>query len=417
MLLRELCWKKNGDVYEVKWKNGDVITIVDGEGKAVEYVTTSETTEGVFTPKNANVTVGPPPYKAYYGINIEYKQVAPYQNYLENTTDRLPMVAESNTTNLNFKNIGGILRVNISTDSHGVQLSKIELKSNQNLAGTINNLATLPTDLAINFDYEYKTIAYYCQSLKLTSEQKSCYIVVPANTYTDLEFEMTASTLYSFSKKLKTGKSVVVERSKITDVNFNLNWAPHEGAVETADNNIQHWVQLWRNGPKWATNNIGSDGVLYKRRTAYQVFVIGGLYSWRGRYDAIPDAGYGDTAAYTWGSNWRMPTRAEMNELITRCNWEYCDGVTKQAYEHCTIAGWKVTGKNAYANNFIFLPLAGIKDQNVHSVSGVGTRGCYWIDESGGYGAYFLELTSNSKGIKSHNRPHGCSVRPVYIGQ
>lgn len=52
-----------------------------------------------------------------------------------------------------------------------------------------------------------------------------------------------------------------------------------------------------------------------------------------------------DVARHKWGSNWRMPTPAELDELIDGCTWE-----PMKIGNQC---GWKITGKNG---NSIILP-------------------------------------------------------------
>lgn len=55
-----------------------------------------------------------------------------------------------------------------------------------------------------------------------------------------------------------------------------------------------------------------------------------------------------DAAHVNWGGSWRMPTKDEMNELLTCCSW------TEESYNG--VDGCKVTGSNG---NFIFLPYGG----------------------------------------------------------
>lgn len=55
-----------------------------------------------------------------------------------------------------------------------------------------------------------------------------------------------------------------------------------------------------------------------------------------------------DAATVNLGSDWRMPTKQEMEELINNCTWEWI--------QIGNINGYKITGKNG---NSIFLPAAG----------------------------------------------------------
>ena len=73
---------------------------------------------------------------------------------------------------------------------------------------------------------------------------------------------------------------------------------------------------------------------------------------------------------------------------------------------------WIVSGKEpGYTEVSIFLPYAGIRDQNIWERSAVGGRGVYWSSTDGGSGAYYL----NGNSINSHNQPHGCSVRAICV--
>ena len=54
-----------------------------------------------------------------------------------------------------------------------------------------------------------------------------------------------------------------------------------------------------------------------------------------------------DAATANWGGDWRMPTKAELNELLNNCTWTW---TTQNGHK-----GYKVTGPNG---NSIFLPAA-----------------------------------------------------------
>ena len=55
-----------------------------------------------------------------------------------------------------------------------------------------------------------------------------------------------------------------------------------------------------------------------------------------------------DEARQKWGGSWRMPTKEEFNELLSKCTW------TWMTYKG--INGYKVTGPNG---DSIFLPAVG----------------------------------------------------------
>lgn len=111
-----------------------------------------------------------------------------------------------------------------------------------------------------------------------------------------------------------------------------------------------------------------------------------------------------DVAHVMLGGKWRMPTRAEFEELYNNCTsgWTTLNGVK----------GWKFTSKKN--GNSIFLPAAGYRyDGNLDSV---GSLGHYWsssLRSDRPYGAYFLYFHSYDVYTNYNYRSNGQSVRPV----
>lgn len=114
-----------------------------------------------------------------------------------------------------------------------------------------------------------------------------------------------------------------------------------------------------------------------------------------------------DAASQNWGGKWRMPTKAEFDELFKNCTWTW----TSIGGEN----GYKVASKVAGNNNWIFLPAAGLRLDT--SSEGVGSLGLYWsstVDESGSNYAYILYFSSSSKYTGSDIKRYcGPTVRPV----
>ena len=113
-----------------------------------------------------------------------------------------------------------------------------------------------------------------------------------------------------------------------------------------------------------------------------------------------------DAARVNWGGNWRMPTRAEQDELINKnnCTWTWTiqNGVK----------GYKVTSKKN--GNSIFLPAAGYRSRG--NLYDAGSYGCYWSISLSAYRsdyAYSVFFHSGSVGWGSYDRYCGHSVRAV----
>lgn len=172
------------------------------------------------------------------------------------------------------------------------------------------------------------------------------------------------------------------------------------------------WVDLGLpSGVKWATCNVGAN---YPQD-------YGDLYAWgeigtkeeytaknSARYkkrmgDISGDAHY-DAARANWGGSWRLPTKAECQELRDNCTWTW----TTQG----GVTGYRVTSKNN--GNSIFLPATGYRDGS--SLFNAGEYGYYWGStpyESNTEGAYSLYFRSHIHGVSRDSRYHGRSVRPV----
>ncbi len=110
-----------------------------------------------------------------------------------------------------------------------------------------------------------------------------------------------------------------------------------------------------------------------------------------------------DAATANWGGEWRMPTKAEQDELRTECTW------TKTILNG--VDGYEVKGTNG---NSIFFPAAGY--QNGTSLNETGLGGYYWsssLDESSMNAAYALCFYSPSMYPYAFHRCYGRPVRPV----
>lgn len=112
-----------------------------------------------------------------------------------------------------------------------------------------------------------------------------------------------------------------------------------------------------------------------------------------------------DVARQKWGGSWRMPTKAEFDELTSKCAWTW---ITYKG-----VNGYKVTGPNG---NSIFLPAAGCRSGS--SLGGGGSYGLYWsatlYEGNGGGSAWSLDFTNGYYySSDGYYRTYGHPVRPV----
>lgn len=166
---------------------------------------------------------------------------------------------------------------------------------------------------------------------------------------------------------------------------------------------------------KWATYNLGATSETepgsyfsWASTTAATDFSRN-QYQW---YDAstktynVPSTTISDTdndaAVKLWGGTWRMPTEAEISELVKNCTWTQTD------------TGFKIKGTNG---NEIFLPFTGFYSGTSLTSD---TKCYYW---SGSYNdlplhaednwSYYLTNSSATPTLMSTYIYNGMCIRPV----
>lgn len=111
-----------------------------------------------------------------------------------------------------------------------------------------------------------------------------------------------------------------------------------------------------------------------------------------------------DVARAQWGGNWRMPTKAEVKELVEKCTWTWTT--------YNGVDGQKVTGLNG---NSIFLPVTGMR--NGKGLEGQWTSGWYWsgtLSEFHDISVHYLYFKNGTVDCSSGTcRYYGLSIRPV----
>ena len=178
---------------------------------------------------------------------------------------------------------------------------------------------------------------------------------------------------------------------------------------------------------KWATCNVGASspeeyGDYYGwGETETKSYYDWSAYKWcKGSQSTLTkyctNSSYGtldnktvlepedDVAHVKWGGNWRMPTEAEITELLQNCAWTW---TTQGGTNGCKVT----SNKNG---NSVFLPAAGYC--NGVRVDVWGYYGLYWsstLSTTGGTGAWGVHFESDGPRMTSGVRPAGFPVRPV----
>ena len=184
-------------------------------------------------------------------------------------------------------------------------------------------------------------------------------------------------------------------------------------------------------GTKWATCNVGANspiayGVYFAwGETSPKSNYTWGTYHWCNGSESTltkycDKSSYGnngftdnlttleaadDAATVNWGEGWRMPTKAEMNELLNSCTHTYV--------KRNGMNGRLFTGPNG---NSIFIPSAGTYNGSTNY--GANSYGEYWlsniVDMSPSF-ANDLYFERGNYDIQGLSRSEGKPVRPVLI--
>lgn len=163
---------------------------------------------------------------------------------------------------------------------------------------------------------------------------------------------------------------MVIRLSDSTLINYNTSQidkvAFDDSSVEQGPVGMDHAIDLGLS-VKWADMNVGA--------TLPEEY--GNYYAWG---EVEPKDVYNietilsttnDVAHEKWGGDWRLPTRAELEELNTNC---------KKFYEiHNGVFGLKLVGPNGKS---IFLPAAGYRSKK--RCFNAGIMGLYWAGEEFG---------------------------------
>ena len=300
--------------YDVLWSEGDQIligsetfTLTEGAG----------TTKGIFSGK----TLADGSYDAYYATSND--KVPGNQTYTAGKITNSPMMATVTVTDgeasiANFMNIGGLLHLTIK------EVKPATIKSIK-ISGYFKSSST--------------QICLDCESspVELTKEGSEFYIAMTEGSYTNVSIEMNTVSSGTLTKTLSKEKSLIINRSQITNASFKTNTL-----------NDHEFVNLGiSTGILWATCNLGAhnpeevgtyfawgetegqddmefDWHTYKYGDSEYSLTKYCQYASMGEVDGKTTLDTDDDAAYKkWGEGWRMPTADDYQKLIDECYWEW----------------------------------------------------------------------------------------------
>lgn len=230
-------------------------------------------------------------------------------------------------------------------------------------------------------------------TVSVSSDRSHIHVQVdedsPIGTYTYSVTDAETSSSAFFSVTVSDGHDLV-------DLGLSVLWATQNVGAEYPESyglyfsfgNIEgHHLNKTSDGYDFENDYKNTPGYLLKQSIA--------------AYDAEHDP-----ATAAWGSNYRMPTKLEMQELLNECTW-----TPTSDYEGTGVKGQIVTGPSG---NSIFLPNAGCFNFNYKNYNGIYYMGSTY-NTSVTDNIMTCDYKGEARNIANSGMTHGggYTVRPV----
>ena len=404
----------DGNQGYVKWMAGDQIRIYNGNGENAVFTLKSgaNTTNGTFAYAGEFDMV--PPYLAVYPSTAMMNdaddvifEVPAVQNLTEPGTfanGANPMLAFDTDEDLDFQNLCGGLGIRLYGNAHVSSITILGYpreKLNGQFAVFDEGLETSPCD-------GDNLVTLTCDVTLSPTDTTNFYVVLPVGVlhYGVIVDIYDGETMIG-EIPLPEGNAAQVERNTIKSFR----------PVEITMPEGHEYVDLGLpSGLLWATCNVGAEtpedygdyfawGETTPKDTydwpTYQHYNGSDLTKYTGSDGLTTLESSDDAATANWGNGWRMPTKAEFEELYNNTTnvWTTQDGVDGRLF-------------TAANGNSLFLPAAGYRYGS--SLSGVGSYGFFWSSSfytGSPYFAWYFDFDSGSN--LNISRSFGQSVRAV----
>jgi len=217
----------------IGWELKDSIIVTDGTDSAKFYVTAVDGKVATFTIEEGAkpLATSGVTYKAFYPCRIADGEMPQQQanangtgpdiNHTPSIYSANPMYAESTTNTLEFKNLCGLLAINLS-----VPVASGDIAFRQVIVQTKNTPLYGPytiTDGKLAYtspsDGTCRRAASYNTNAKYVSVVKTYYFAIPEGSYDNLEIVPITNLNYTQVFKLKSGSTLIIERNKAYTLN------------------------------------------------------------------------------------------------------------------------------------------------------------------------------------------------------
>lgn len=206
----------NDGRYDIYWEPGDVVAVKSDAGTTRYSTSQSGTTTATFSKKSGNDPAGEL-FTAYYPEELADGYLPYEQKYRSNNIYHSPMIASSTGTDFQFRNICGILKLNLTTSESYIKVTSIELMSDVGLSGdySIVDGAAVVSGA--------KGISLNCgMGVSISTDPRPFHFSVPAGDYTNFTIIVRTSDHKAVTASLRSGSVFEVKRSQICELNMDL---------------------------------------------------------------------------------------------------------------------------------------------------------------------------------------------------
>ena len=217
--------------HTLNWVNGDKISISDGVSTAVYVTNDSYTSTAEFSCSDGTISNSASQYVAFYPSTITAtNMVLPAtQNFVDKNIENFPMRAVSNSKDLAFKNICGIIRLCLKSEEYGqIEIASISLSADKGMSGAFtvgeDNAAVVTGTNGVVLNCAEPEMLY-------TASATDFNIIVPQGEYNPLKVKIRDSN--GKEVNLVSEGAISVKRSQITRINITLEKTTFETSLET----------------------------------------------------------------------------------------------------------------------------------------------------------------------------------------
>lgn len=415
--------------YDVVWSSGDEITIGGYAGCLYRLLSGAGTTSATFS-NISGKTLADGEYDSYYRM---YSNTLPQEQkyYPDGKIPYAPMHARvtvlgGKPQSAVYHNLCGLLRLTLKrSQAVSVNVAKITVSADQPLCGEfdiVDYAAVMRTGGAteISLDCTYSVGE---SGVELTPGGVDFYIALPAGSYTNVKVTVTDKNGSTCTKSLGNGKTLDIVRSEITPASFTVEkfipaalepvdmgtsvlWANMNISAITPNSEGQYFAwgeTAWKSRDTYTISNYfdtDDEGATFKK------------YNRNGGKTVLDPED--DAAHVWWGGDWRMPTKAEWQELVDNCDMKHLSlPIQEKIGGVVCYNGLKMTSKTT--GNSIFLK------ESLATISDVQDLGNYWSstldgDSSSRFGTHFTFYFNGpiyNQHINGYSRELDGLIRPV----